>query len=507
MNRTAATPRDAAAVILLNRDLSQVLWAQRNPQIPFLGGFHAFPGGKTDAADALVPVESCADPEFARFIACAARELFEEVGVLLARGGERLTKGQRAALHDDLISGRSGFAEILADWGLRLDARDFLYTGHWTTPKFSPVRFKTRFFIALCPPKQTPYAAITEMRNIEFLAPAAALDGWARGAVLISPPVLISLQELAKSRPANEAGETDVFAPVRAAAAALAARSAACDGNIDQMELNPHVICLPLRTDTLPPATHTNCFIASRREFVVIDAASTDQEELEKLFALVDSMIERGAVCRSIVVSHLHKDHTGGETLLKRHLREKFGIDVPLAAHRITAESLAGRVEFERFVEDGEIFELRDEAGEKFAFEALHTPGHARGHLCFYDEALGFLLTSDNVVGAGTVVIAPPEGDLTDYLASLERMKNLPRLRHLCGSHGAAVFDAKAKIAEYIAHRLERETQILEALRAGAADAAEIAAVVYPNLDPKVFPLAVKTVEAHLAKIEKEGLR
>ena len=148
-------------MILVRGD--KVVWARRNPKLKFLGGFHAFPGGKADADDHAIGVAGSRDPEIAGMLTCAVREVFEEVGVLLVRGGEKLTKGQRASLHDDLISSRSSFAEILADWGLWIDAEDFLYSGFWTTPQFSPVRFKTHFFIAECPMKQTPYAAITEL--------------------------------------------------------------------------------------------------------------------------------------------------------------------------------------------------------------------------------------------------------------------------------------------------------------------------------------------------------
>lgn len=508
MNQKSATPRDASAVILLNQDESKVLWAQRNPKISFLGGFHAFPGGKTDEGDAQISVKNCVDKDLERFIVSAVRELFEEAGVLLVRGGEKLTKGQRASLHDDLISNRSSFAEILTDWNLWIDAEDFFYTGHWTTPKFSPVRFKTRFFIAKCPPKQTPYAAISEMQNVEFIAPKDALKRWANSEVLIAPPVLISLQELAKFEPQRrenaEENDFKISASSRLCGEKLREKSQKCDGDIDYIELNPHIICFPLKTETLPPATHTNCFIVGRQEFVVIDAASKEESEQAKLFELVDSFIEKGFSCKEIIVSHLHKDHFGGETVLQNHLRAKFGLEVPILAHRITAESLQGKVTFQKFIEADEIINLKDEAGASFEMKALHTPGHARGHLVFYDEELGFLLSSDNVVGTGTVVIAPPEGDMTDYLNSLERMKSLPNLQHLCGSHGSAIFDAKAKIEQYIAHRLEREKQVLEALQNGAKTAEEIAEIVYQNLNPNIFPLAVKSVEAHLAKIERD---
>jgi 8-oxo-dGTP pyrophosphatase MutT (NUDIX family) len=194
-----AAPKDASAVILLKPEGGEVLWAQRNPLLKYLGGYHAFPGGKLEPSDEKVRVENCKDAQLAKFIACAARETFEEIGVLLVRHGEKLTVGQRASLHDDLISNRMTFAEILELWGLWIDAEDFFYAGFWTTPPFSPVRFKTRFFLAVCPPKQKPFAAISELQNVEFIKPSDALELWKRAQVLIAPPVLFSLQSLAEN--------------------------------------------------------------------------------------------------------------------------------------------------------------------------------------------------------------------------------------------------------------------------------------------------------------------
>jgi len=432
------------------------------------------------------------------------RECFEEVGILIVRNGEKLTKGQRASLHDDLISGRSSFKEILDDWNLWIDAEDFVYTGFWTTPQFSPVRFKTRFFIAECPEKQTPYAAITEMQDIEFITPKDALARWENSEVLISPPVLISLQSLAEIETQN-CSILKNSASLHLCVENLRQKSEKHDGIIAYLELNPHITVFPLRTETLPPATHTNCFIVGNKEFIVIDAASKDETEIAKLCELIDSMIENGAVCKEIIVSHLHPDHFGGETVLQKHLQEKFGLEVPVSAHEITAKSLEGMVEFQKFITDEQIFTLKDKFGETFEIKALHTPGHARGHLCFYDESKCFLLSSDNVIATGSVVIAPPEGNLVDYLASLERMKNLPNLRFLCGSHGSAIFNGKAKIDEYIAHRLERENQIFEAFQTGAKTPSQIVEKVYVGLDEKLVRLAEKSVEAHLEKLLSDG--
>jgi 8-oxo-dGTP pyrophosphatase MutT (NUDIX family) len=158
-----ATPKDAAAVILLrkakpheqstnSREIAeQIFWVRRSERLSFLGGFYAFPGGQRDETDAATPVANAPDAEACAMIACAARELFEELGVLVARGAETLTKGQRASLLDDLTSSRMTFPELLSHYDLHLDARDFTFTGRWVTPPFSPRRFDTWFFLVECP--------------------------------------------------------------------------------------------------------------------------------------------------------------------------------------------------------------------------------------------------------------------------------------------------------------------------------------------------------------------
>lgn len=503
MNQKPATPRDASAVILLNETGDQVLWARRNPQLAFLGGWHAFPGGKLEASDADVSVKNCADTELAKFIVCAVREAFEEVGVLLVRNGEKLTRGQRASLHDDLMSGRMTFAEILAHWNLWIDAADFYYTGFWTTPNFSPVRFKTRFFLAVCPPKQTPFAAITELENVEFIAPTDALERWKKSEVLISPPVLLSLKHLAETGNAENLPKTK-DEKLKTISRKLLEKSQTVDGVIPCIEFNPRVICFPLRTETLPPATHTNCFIVGRKRFVVIDAASKDEAEQNALHSLIDSFVEKNYECQAIITTHHHPDHFGGETALQTHLFDKYNRRIPLAAHKATAEKLNGKVEFQKLIEDGETFDLTDENGANFQLQTLHTPGHASGLLALYDAEFGFLLSGDNVINASSVVIAPPDGNLKNYLFSLERLRDLPNLRFLCGSHGSAIFDAKSKIESYIAHRIEREKQILAALENGAITVREIVAAVYIDLKPELVRLAEKSVEAHLEKIRSE---
>ena len=189
--------------------------------------------------------------------------------------------------------------------------------------------------------------------------------------------------------------------------------------------------------------------------FVIIDPGSPYPDQQALLDQIIERFMAEGRRPREILITHLHPDHIGGVM----HLAQKF--DLPIAAHQLTAEAISGEIRVDRFIEDGEVIELRGFAtGAIWQLEALWTPGHARGHLSFYERRTGTLLTGDCVVGFGTVVIAPPEGDMLSYLKSLKLYLTLPRLTALMPGHGPVVANARAKIEEYIAHRLQREATI-----------------------------------------------
>ena len=486
------TPKDAAAVILLRAGTGQanpeVFWVRRSRRMAFLGGFHAFPGGQREAADAETRVENCEDPETAAMIACAARELFEELNVLIARGAAVLTKGQRASLLDDLESGRMSFPVLLRHYDLHLDADDFAFSGRWVTPPFSPRRFDTWFFLARCPAKQEPQVTgDAELESGEWVAATEAVSRWQRSEVLTVPPVLHALKTLA-------AGITDDLRE------RFLSVPQAHGEPVRRIEFRPGFICFPVRTLTKPPATHTNCYIVGSKEIVVIDPASPFEEEQSALAACVDDLLAEGRTVREIILTHLHPDHVGGVNALAQHL----GGRTPVAAHQLTAEALDGSIRVDRLIEDEEVIEL---AGEpRLSLRAMHTPGHARGHLCFYEEQTGALITGDNIVGLGSVLVDPPEGNMRDYLRSLERLRALPHLTVLFGAHGPAVGNPRVKIEEYVSHRLEREAKILAAVREGAGSAKEIVALVYTDVHPKAYAMAERAVLAHLEKLEGDNL-
>ncbi|MEO6394189.1 MAG: MBL fold metallo-hydrolase [Pyrinomonadaceae bacterium] len=488
-----AVPKDAAAVILLRAGTDpkdpEVFWAWRSEKLAFMAGYHAFPGGQLDAADRYVVVHGSDDPEMAMMIACAARELLEETGVLLARRGQALTKGQLESVRDDLTSGRMNFAQLLEHYGLELYADDFTFVGRWVTPPFSPRRFDTCFFLANCPVKQQPQVDAGELAHGEWIAAKDAVGKWERAEMLCAPPVLHGLRMVASGL---DEGLTERFLAIP-----QAHRNA-----VRRIEFRPGFICFPVRTPTKPPATHTNCYLIGGREFVVVDPASPEPEEQAALAACVDELIADGRTVREIILTHLHPDHIGGVNALIEHL----GGQVKVAAHQLTADALRGTIEVERIISDDDVIEL---PGIGYVPDinllVMHTPGHARGHLCFYHEATGALLTGDNIIGLGSVLIDPPEGNMRDYLASLQRISDLPTLSVLFGAHGPAIGAPRTKIAEYISHRLERETNILAAVRDGLSTIPAIVERVYTDVHPRALEWAGRATLAHLDKLVEDG--
>ncbi len=150
-------------------------------------------------------------------------------------------------------------------------------------------------------------------------------------------------------------------------------------------------------------------------------------------------------------------------------------------------------------MEDGQ----KLQTGE-FTLRAVHTPGHATNHLCFLHEGLGWLFTGDHIMNGSTVVIDPPDGSMTDYLASLRRLRGM-ELGKLAPGHGELLDDPRGEIDWIIAHRLEREARIVAALSPVVEKTEEeLVAEVYEEVDPHLHPVAIRTLLAHLVKLDED---
>ena len=490
---TPVTPRDAAAMILLREpEDPKVFWVKRSYKLAFMGGFHAFPGGQMDADDTAIPLANCPadlDSKAAAIRVCAIREVFEETGILLAHGADTIAHRQRTEwrrlLHDNQIS----FKNLLADTGLKPDASLLTEIPRWVTPASSPRRYDTRFFTAWLPEGQETEILPGELETGEWLRPHEALQRWTEGGCLIVTPILTALLALAE-------GAHD-FAP-RLHSVSQDTR----DLWEQRIEMRQGFFLSPLRTPTIPPATHTNCYIIGGEEQVIIDPGSPYPDEQARLDMVLESLLAEGRRFREIIITHLHPDHIGGVM----HVAKRFNL--PVATHRLTAEAIngeEGEVRVDRLIEDNELIVLKNQRDDlEWRLRALWTPGHARGHLSFHEERTGTLLTGDCVVGFGTVVIAPPEGNLNDYLASLRRYLALPKLTALMPGHGPVLADARGKIEEYLAHRQAREASILAAIQTGPQTIPAIVAKVYTDTPPAMYQLAELSVRAHLEKLEAE---
>ncbi len=231
----------------------------------------------------------------------------------------------------------------------------------------------------------------------------------------------------------------------------------------------------------------TNTYLVGIDEVAVIDPGPADDAHLDAVAAAGSGRI------RWILCTHTHGDHSPGAAGLK----ERTGAEVLSFADR------DGLV-CDRHLVDGDEVE-----GTEFTLRAIHTPGHASNHLCFLLERDRLLFSGDHVMDGSTVVITPPDGDMGAYLASIERLRRWrPSLRAIAPAHGHLIEDPAAKLDDYLSHRLDREAQVLDAVRAAGpdgADTADLVRAIYVDVPEILHPVARFSVWAHLRKLRDDG--
>ncbi len=509
-------PRPSAAVVPWRRGPAkeiEVYWVRRSPALRFMGGWYAFPGGTLARSDVEVAVAaepagtsgstfSDPGPEVAGadrrrlgpdlapgLVACAVRELFEETGLLLAAGalGSDPDVDGLGDARRRLLAHETRFADLIADHAWMLDAAPLVFAGRWLTPPVAPLRFDNRFFLLEWSARRATQPSLmgTELDAGEWIAPRRALERWQRGEVLAAPPILHILRVLAEDGP--EAG-LERLRDTREANL----------GPFRRIEFRPGVILLPLLTPTLPPAVRTNAYLLGRREAVLVDPATPLPAETELLRRAVAAARRQGIEIRAIWLTHHHRDHVGAVEAMRRDL------GVPVCAHRLTAEQLERQgLAVDEELADGQRVELGGDP--PFPVRVVHTPGHTRGHLAFFDETHRSLIAGDLTSTLSTIVIDPPEGDMETYLESLDRVLGLgPEI--LFPAHGPPVRDAGRHLEELKRHRLDRERQVLERWRSGSTEPARMVREIYAELPEAIYPVAERQIVAHLERLRRRGL-
>jgi glyoxylase-like metal-dependent hydrolase (beta-lactamase superfamily II) len=230
--------------------------------------------------------------------------------------------------------------------------------------------------------------------------------------------------------------------------------------------------------------TGTNTYLLDANSVVaVVDPGPDDATHVQ---ALLDAAERLGRVM-ALLVTHGHADHLPAAVPLAA------ATGAPIVGHR----SLPS---VQRALGDGETLMV----GPALAITALDTPGHTDDSLCYWEAEAGALFTGDLVAGSGSLVVDDRPGGLARSLSSLRRLQTLGVCTIYPG-HGPVVDDGQAKLAEYLAHRAEREQQILDVLGDGPQSAESIVGAVYPDLPPALLGHAARNVRAHLGKLADEG--
>ena len=228
----------------------------------------------------------------------------------------------------------------------------------------------------------------------------------------------------------------------------------------------------------------TNTWLIEGAQSLVIDPGPP-------LLRHIDAICDAVGHVDAILVTHTHPDHSPGATLLaERTGAELLGRPPP-----------AGRHQDQTFRPD-RVLEEGDRVAE---LTVLHTPGHASNHLCFLREADGLLFTGDHIINGSTVVIDPPDGDMADYLAQLERLKTVG-VQRIAPGHGEVFEEPLAVIDWIIAHRLERERKVFTVLADNPGKTSmELTQLAYTDVDTRLHPVAERSLLAHLYKLQDDG--
>lgn len=539
--REAAPVRDAATLLLL-RDTPagiEVLMTRRSDKASFGAGAYVFPGGRIDAGDAQAHGVAerrvtQSDLQLTQSIA-ALRECFEELGVLLARhaDGRPVEAAEVAAMDRSTADGTQPFAAQCAAHGLRL-ATDQVFTfAHWITDRDLPKRFDVPFLVARMPEGQTPTADETEQFEPVWVRPADALERHKAGGFLLMFPTVRTLERFTAYATVDAvlaacALEQPLFTscPRAGLLKGQEARymesdtpygelALVCpDGQIvhalDWQSEAPVRLLHNLQRLTAPnpsamtgPGTNSYIVGDAATGYIVVDPGPRDEAHIARLHAAT------GGDIRMIVCTHSHADHSPAAAPLQALCTSTTPPILGLAS----APTARATAQFtpDRALADGERLVLQGASRETtHTLRVIHTPGHAANHLCLVLEEDGLLFSGDHILNGSTTVVDPPDGHMSAYLDSLDTLDEACAtggVDFILPAHGYVLGSARDAIAYLKMHRLRREARILAAMRAQPQGTPEEwLPIAYGDVPQRMWPVAARSLAAHVERIRERGL-
>jgi recombination protein RecT len=491
-------------------------------------------------------------------VLAAIRESFEELGILLAKkpGGAWCSQAEVAALDR-----QTGFYDQMQAKGYTLQADGVYLLAHWITDRDLPRRFDVPFLVARMPEGQTPVADETEQFAPEWVQPAQALARYAKKQFLMIFPTLRTLERLQAFKTVDAVlqdcaseqplwtscpragllgGQEARYMEHEAPFGELAMVSP--DGQIVHhldwqherpVQLLQHVMRLTAPNPGMMTGPGTNTYIVGTPElgYVVIDPGPYDMGHIQRIVDATEGDIN------AIICTHSHADHSPAALPLQALVVE--------ASNTVPGDLMG---EFARHIcpilglpseptaRDNAYFEpnvvlqnnellgqyFRPQRGKnafKITLQVVFTPGHAANHMCIMLQEDGLLISGDHILNGSTTVIDPPDGDMTAYLQSLDTLAALcdtHQADFILPAHGYVLTrcqgadhtgGARRAIEELKAHRLRREAKVLAAMRTKpGASVQDLLPLAYDDVPPKLWPVAARSLTAHMQRIEALGL-
>lgn len=272
-------------------------------------------------------------------------------------------------------------------------------------------------------------------------------------------------------------------------------------GKCDQ--LSPLIRRVVAKNPSAFTYTGTGTYIIGRGRVAVIDPGPRDQQHVDAILAAT-----QGEQITSILITHTHNDHSPATELLLKHCDARTYGFGPHGAGKNTEDEIVVEEGGDMAFQPDEYVSHRDSVSDgEWELGCVYTPGHTSNHICYRLESERVLFTGDHVMGWSTSVISPPDGDMACYMRSLELLLDHGDEKYW-PTHGPAITQPHKHVQAFLAHRLEREDQVIEQLRQRRHYIADMVPIMYKDVDKRLHPAAARSVYAAvLYMLKKELIR